>query len=102
MTAPACHTCFFPMGELFGTDGIRAPSGEVAALAADVGAALAVACRQGALGSAAERPRVVVGRDTRPSGPAIEEAVSRGLTSAGADVLRADVIPTAGVVYLTA
>ncbi len=92
------------MGKLFGTDGIRGTAGDdlTTELVVEVGRALSVACLQGALGPAAERPRVVVGRDTRESGPAFEDALVGGLTSGGADVLLAGVMPTAGVAYLTA
>lgn len=45
------------------------------------------------------KPVIAVGRDTRKSGPMIESALISGLTSAGADVLRLDVIPTPGVSY---
>jgi len=45
------------------------------------------------------KPTIAVGRDTRKSGPMIESALISGLTSAGADVFRLDVIPTPGVSY---
>jgi phosphoglucosamine mutase len=45
---------------------------------------------------------VVVGRDGRASGEMLEAAVIAGLTSAGADVLRAGVLPTPAVAHLTA
>lgn len=92
------------MGKLFGTDGIRGTVGDdlTTDLVAEVGRALSVACREGVLGPVAERPRVIVGRDTRVSGPAIEEALVEGLTSGGGDVLLAGIMPTAGVAYLTA
>jgi phosphoglucosamine mutase len=90
------------MTRLFGTDGIRGRAGQdlTPELAADVAAALATACRTGILGENA-RPRVVVGRDTRPSGPALENAVVDGLTRAGADAVRAGIVPTPAVAYLT-
>lgn len=90
------------MGELFGTDGIRgAADARLADLARGVGAAVGRACREGWLGSA-PRPRVVIGRDTRTSGPMIEDAVIEGLRTAGADALRAGVVPTPAVAYLVA
>jgi len=46
-------------------------------------------------------PLVVIGRDTRESGPWIEAALSRGLKAAGAGARSAGVITTPGVAYLT-
>jgi phosphoglucosamine mutase len=92
------------MGRLFGTDGIRGVANVdlSAELALDVGRAVAVACREGAFGQGPRvRPRVVIGQDTRPSGPFLSSGLVAGLCSAGADVLPAGVIPTPGVAYLT-
>jgi phosphoglucosamine mutase len=47
------------------------------------------------------RPRFVVGRDTRVSGPMLQAALSAGVCSAGGDVVRAGVIPTPAVAFLT-
>jgi phosphoglucosamine mutase len=47
------------------------------------------------------RPVFLVGRDTRISGTMLEAALVAGLTSAGADVYLAGVIPTPGIAYLT-
>lgn len=49
----------------------------------------------------ADRPRVLVGRDTRISGRMLEYALTSGLLSVGAEVLRLGVISTPGVAYLT-
>ncbi len=54
-----------------------------------------------ASGDAARRLRVVVGRDTRLSGDFLESALIAGLTSMGADVLRAGTLPTPGIAFLT-
>lgn len=48
-----------------------------------------------------DRPRVLVGRDTRISGRMLEYALVAGLLSIGAEVLRLGVISTPGVAYLT-
>lgn len=48
-----------------------------------------------------DRPRVLVGRDTRISGRMLEYALIAGLLSVGAEVLRLGVISTPGVAYLT-
>ncbi len=82
---------------LFGTDGIRGEAGIApldAATITRVGAAL-VRVHAGGVG------RVLVGRDTRESGPWIEDALSQGLASAGAEVSSVGVVPTPGVAYLT-
>jgi phosphoglucosamine mutase len=87
------------MTALFGTDGIRGVAGQypmTAEMARKVGRALAVHFRRGR----PPRPRVVVGRDTRRSGPRLESALAAGLASRGADVLLAGVIPTPGVAFL--
>ena len=86
---------------LFGTDGVRglANSELTPELALAVsGAAARVLVRQG-LG---HRPVAVVGRDPRASGEMLEAAVTAGLTSAGAEVLRVGVLPTPAVAHLVA
>jgi phosphoglucosamine mutase len=89
------------MGRLFGTDGIRglanAELTPEVALGVAVSAAHVLAERSGH-----RRPVVVVGRDGRASGEMLESAVLAGLTSAGADVLRAGVLPTPAIARLTA
>jgi phosphoglucosamine mutase len=91
------------MGRLFGTDGIRGTANAdlSAELALDVGRAIALASRDGVLGHA-RRPKIVVGRDTRPSGDLLEAALVAGLCSGGADVLQGGMLPTPAVAYLTA
>src|SRR5699024_8536425 len=48
-----------------------------------------------------DRPRILVGRDTRISGRMLEYAVVAGLLSIGAEVFRLGAISTPGVAYLT-
>jgi phosphoglucosamine mutase len=88
------------LGRLFGTDGVRgrANSDLTPELALSVARAAAsvLADRDGT-----HRPVAVVGRDPRASGEMLEAAVVAGLTSAGAEVLRAGVVPTPGLAYLT-
>jgi phosphoglucosamine mutase len=48
-----------------------------------------------------ERPKVIVGKDTRVSGYMIEGILSAGLCSVGVDVLFLGPLPTPGVAYLT-
>jgi phosphoglucosamine mutase len=102
-----------PGRTLFGTDGIRGKVGEdlTSELTHAVGAAVAEGCRRGVLcdpfsstgsRSAPSRPRIVIGRDTRPSGPALEQEFIDGASWAGANVMVGGVLPTAAVAYLTA
>ena len=44
--------------------------------------------------SGKDRPRVVVGRDNRPSSPELAQALVRGLRAAGVDVLDIGTVPT--------
>ncbi len=46
------------------------------------------------------KPRVLIGRDTRESGPHISEQISRGLCAAGAEAVAAGVLTTPGVAWL--
>jgi phosphoglucosamine mutase len=86
------------MGRLFGTDGVRGRFGDdlTVELATNLGHAAAVV-----LGRGHPQPKVLIGRDTRASGPALEEALIAGIARAGGEGLRAGVIPTAGVAHLT-
>lgn len=85
------------MGRLFGTDGIRGIVNEdlTPELAFRLGKAAAYC-----LARERERPRILIGRDTRVSGDLIESAFVAGVCSVGADVFRAGVITTPGVAYL--
>ena len=85
--------------KLFGTDGIRGKAGTAPLeprTVARVGAAIARAMSTGG----DHRLRFVIGRDTRESGTWIEEELARGLTSEGAVVVSAGVVPTPAVAYL--
>lgn len=86
------------MGKLFGTDGVRGIANqeltpEIAFMLGRAGSYV--------LSREATRPRILVGRDTRISGDMLEAALVAGICSVGADVLKAGVIPTPGVAYLT-
>jgi phosphoglucosamine mutase len=78
----------------FGTDGVRGVVGE------DLTAELVER-----LGKAATlwsgRGRVFVGRDTRGSGPELEEAFARGVVAAGGNAVIAGVLPTPAVALLS-
>lgn len=47
------------------------------------------------------RARVLIGRDTRLSGPMLESAMAAGFASMGVDVLLAGIIPTPAIAHLT-
>ena len=85
--------------ELFGTDGIRGVAGEFPLDRATV-YAFGVALGKDAASHAAS-PEILIGSDTRESGPWIAELVAGGLASQGARVRYAGVITTPGVAYLT-
>ena len=48
-----------------------------------------------------DRPRIVIGRDTRISGPMLASAAMAGICSMGGDAIDAGILPTPGVAYLT-
>jgi phosphoglucosamine mutase len=79
--------------EYFGTDGVRGVVGET--LTADfverLGKAAAAWCGRG---------RIFIGRDTRASGPELEEAFATGIASAGGSAVLAGVLPTPAVALL--
>ncbi|MEJ2666335.1 MAG: phosphoglucosamine mutase [Deinococcales bacterium] len=83
----------------FGTDGVRGVAGEPPMTAA-FAFRLGVAAAEGLRRRGTERPRVVIGMDTRRSGPMLAHAVSAGLASRGASVTWLGVIPTPGVSFL--
>ncbi|VEG52070.1 phosphoglucosamine mutase [Mycolicibacterium aurum] len=88
------------MARLFGTDGVRGVANTelTPELAMALGAA--AARRLGRTGEARRRV-AVVGRDPRASGEMLEAAVIAGIASEGVDTLRAGVMPTPAVAYLT-
>jgi phosphoglucosamine mutase len=73
----------------FGTDGVRGPVGEL--LTPDLAVRLG---RAAALQADAERPQVLIVRDTRESGPMLEEALAAGIAAGGGDAMLAGVLPT--------
>ncbi|MGG1312983.1 phosphoglucosamine mutase [Cohnella laeviribosi] len=86
------------MGKYFGTDGVRGIANQnlTAELAYKLGR-----CGGVVLAGNSARPKVVIGRDTRVSGPMLENALAAGLLSIGADVIRIGVVSTPAVAYLT-
>src|SRR5215475_10309089 len=84
---------------LFGTDGVRGTAGRFPLdhqTVRRLGAALVRA-----LPSGSAPPRLLVGRDTRESGPWIEAELARGASGEGAVVTSAGIVPTPAVAYLT-
>lgn len=88
------------MGKYFGTDGIRGIVGED--LTDDFTERLGLAVGSVLASQNSHSPTVVIGRDTRASGTALKEALTRGLCRAGANVVCAGILPTAAVALLTA
>jgi phosphoglucosamine mutase len=82
---------------LFGTDGVRGVANRdlTPELAFALGRAAALV-----LGGDG-RPRIVLGRDTRASGPMLQAALLAGASSAGGDVYRMGVVPTPAVAFAT-
>ena len=76
-------------GKLFGTDGVRGVAGEFLT----AGLALALG-RAATRRTGAERPQVLVIRDTRESGEMLQAALAAGVSSAGGDALLGGVLPT--------
>ncbi|WP_339181655.1 phosphoglucosamine mutase [Oceanobacillus sp. FSL W7-1293] len=86
------------MGKFFGTDGVRGVANE--------GLTPEMAFKLGRFGGytltkGSEKPRVLIGRDTRISGHMLEGALIAGLLSTGVEAMRLGVISTPGVAYLT-
>jgi phosphoglucosamine mutase len=79
--------------KLFGTDGVRGIAGTelTAELALGLGRALQ---------APAERPQVLIVRDTRESGPMLESALAAGVAEGGGDAWLAGVLPTPGASIL--
>jgi len=88
--------------ELFGTDGIRGIPGEYPLDDATLDrVGLALANYLGSAGrSPGESPSVLIGRDTRESGPHIAERIASGLAAGGASPVSAGVLTTPGVAWL--
>ncbi|WHE07600.1 phosphoglucosamine mutase [Thermoanaerobacterium thermosaccharolyticum] len=86
------------MARLFGTDGVRGIANKdlTPQLAFELGRAGAYV-----LTECSRRPKILIGRDSRVSGDMLQSALTAGLTSVGAEVIDAGIIPTPAVAYLT-
>ena len=87
------------MAKLFGTDGIRGVANThpmTPELALSVGRSLARVLRGGS-----DRPRFVIGQDTRISGDMLAHALVSGIGSSGAQAELLGVLPTPGIAFMT-
>ena len=85
------------MERLFGTDGARgvAVTGFTCETAMRLGRAVAsVMC------AGSEKPKIIVGLDTRVSGDVLQAALVSGICSLGVDAVLVGVVPTPAVSYL--
>ena len=89
------------MGKLFGTDGIRGVANifpMTPEMVLSIGKATAHVFKEKC---GKEKPKFVIGKDTRLSGYMIENALASGIVSVGADVLLVGPMPTPAIAYLT-
>ena len=84
----------------FGTDGVRGRVGE-APITPEFVMRLGYAAGRVLAQGGAQRPAVLIGKDTRISGYLLEAALEAGLSAAGVDVMLSGPLPTPGVAYLT-
>ena len=91
------------MGRLFGTDGVRGVANKdlTADLAFKIGRAGAyVLSQSGQCAEKGQKPKILVGKDTRISGDMLEAALAAGICSVGAEVVMLGVVPTPAVAHL--
>lgn len=84
---------------LFGTDGIRGRAGldpVTPELFFSLGKAAALY-----FGKGRPRPRLLIARDTRESGRALDNALAAGFSAGGGEALKAGVLPTPAIAVLT-
>ena len=86
------------MGRLFGTDGARGIANKElnCELAMNIGRAAAYVLTE----KTTEKPKVLIGKDTRVSSNMLEMALAAGLCSVGADVVLVGFVPTPAIAYL--
>jgi len=83
------------MTNLFGTDGVRGRANSLLTPELILSLSRAIASTM-----APEGGCVIIGRDTRISGPMLEAVLSAGLASAGLNVCLAGIIPTPAISFL--
>lgn len=84
------------MGRYFGTDGFRGRFGSELTLEH----ALKIGKFLGFYYKTKGYQGIVIGRDTRESGPFLKTAIAKGINESGMNVYDLDVIPTPGVAYI--
>ncbi|MBR5914612.1 MAG: phosphoglucosamine mutase [Selenomonadaceae bacterium] len=86
------------MSRLFGTDGVRGEANTelTPELAYRLGRAAALYFGK----RYEDKPKILIGRDTRISGEMLESALITGICSAGGHAISVGIIPTPGVAYL--
>jgi len=87
------------MGKLFGTDGIRGTANSypiIPEVAVQVGQAIGWLFK-----TIGDRPRVIIGQDTRVSGDMIAHALASGVCASGVDAELVGVLPTPGIAFIT-
>ncbi len=87
------------MGRLFGTDGVRGVAG--AELTVELATKLGQAGAYVLTKEGAHQPTIIVGCDTRISGPMLASALMSGICSVGANAIYVGVLPTPAIAYLT-
>lgn len=88
-----------PPTKLFGTDGIRGRVGDL--LTAPLALKIGFWAGQVLKAASPTTGPILIGQDSRTSGPMLEMALSAGLTAAGLDVWNLGICPTPTVAYLT-
>ena len=86
------------MARLFGTDGIRGVYGRE--LTPELTLALGRAAVRVLAREHGRSPTLLIGRDTRPSGRSLEDALVEGIVEEGGDAVLAGVVPTPAVAFL--
>jgi phosphoglucosamine mutase len=86
---------------LFGTDGVRGTA-NVHPMTAEMALSLGQAIAHVFYEAGEERPRIIIGKDTRLSGYLFEDALAAGICSMGVDVIMVGPMPTPGMAFLTA
>jgi phosphoglucosamine mutase len=87
------------MRKLFGTDGVRGVANEEpmnVETALKIGKCIAYICKK-QIGS---RPKILIGKDTRLSGYMLENAMTAGISSMGADIMLVGPLPTPGIAFM--
>ena len=84
----------------FGTDGVRGVAGQKP-ITADFAFRIGVAATEALKRAGTPQPTLVIGSDTRRSGPMLEQALGAGVMARGGSVVSLGIIPTPGVSFLT-